>query len=90
MGFKMIMYNKKTESFRKLISGITISIFILFLNFLMSCSSYDFAVQIPHHIHQRILETENTYMVNVQYLVWNEMTQQYEWEYFTDHHVGFQ
>ena len=90
MGFKMIMYNKKTESFRKLISGITISIFILFLNFLMSCSSYDLAVQIPNHIHQRILETENTYMVNVQYLVWNEMTQQYEWEYFTHHHVGFQ
>ena len=86
----MIMYNAKTEFIRKMISGISILTFILFLNFLTSCSTYKLAIEIPNHVHQRILDTENTYMLNVQYLVWNEMTQQYEWEYFTHHHVGFQ
>tara|TARA_R100000742_G_C4247216_1_gene65958 strand:+ start:188 stop:448 length:261 start_codon:yes stop_codon:yes gene_type:complete len=86
----MIMYNKTTELTRKIISGISILVFILFLNFLLSCSSYKLAIEIPQHIVQRINSTEDTYMVSIQYLVWNDVTQEYEWEYYHDHHIKFQ
>ena len=50
----------------------------------MSCSNLETAIEIPQHIQQRILETENTYIVDVKYLVWNDMLESYEWEHYSD------
>ena len=49
------------------------------------CSSVRTALEIPQHIQQRILDTENTYIVDVKYLVWNDITESYEWEYYSDY-----
>jgi len=49
------------------------------------CSNVRTALEIPQHIQQRILDTENTYIVDVKYLVWNDITESYEWEYYSDY-----
>jgi len=51
----------------------------------MSCSNVETALEIPQHIRQRIMETENTYIIDVKYLVWNDITESYEWEYYSDY-----
>ena len=69
------------ESFYAFISVI---ILVVLISMTVSCSNVVTAIEIPQHIQQRILETENTYMVDVKYLVWNDMLESYEWEYYSD------
>ena len=69
------------ESFYAFISVI---ILVVLISMTVSCSNVVTAIEIPQHIQQRILETENTYMVDVKYLVWNDMLESYEWEHYSD------
>jgi hypothetical protein len=63
---------------------ISIIVLMALISMTVSCSNVTTALEIPQHIQQRILETENTYMVDVKYLVWNDMLESYEWEYYSD------
>ena len=51
----------------------------------MSCSTPSIGIEVPQLIQQRIYDTENTYMIKVQYLVWDDITMGYRWEYYTDY-----
>ena len=70
------------ESFYAFISVI---ILVVLISMTVSCSNVETALDIPQHIRERILETENTYIVDVRYLVWNDITESYEWEHYSDY-----
>jgi hypothetical protein len=63
---------------------ISIIVLMALISMTVSCSNVTTALEIPQHIQQRILETENTYMVDVKYLVWNDMLESYEWEHYSN------
>ena len=69
-------------------SFISIILVIILMCMTISCSNVTTALEIPQHIQQRILETENTYIIDVKYLVWNDMLESYEWEYYSDYNVS--
>jgi hypothetical protein len=75
--------NKDDNKERKY-AFISIIVLTVLLVMSVSCSNVTTALEIPQHIQQRILETENTYIVNVKYLVWNDMLESYEWEHYSD------
>ena len=78
------MKDEEQEEIKIFTSAIAIILFTLLIFSVMSCSNVETALEIPQHIQQRILETENTYIVNVKYLVWNDMLETYEWEHYSD------
>ena len=78
------MKDEEKEEIKIFTSAIAIILFTLLIFSVMSCSNVETAIEIPQHIQQRILETENTYMVDVKYLVWNDMLESYEWEHYSD------
>ena len=78
------MKDGEKEEIKIFTSAIAIILFTLLIFSVMSCSNVETALEIPQHIQQRILETENTYIVNVKYLVWNDMLESYEWEHYSD------
>ena len=79
------MKDPKDENMKRLVSLLGITVFVLMLCLAMSCSNVTTALEIPQHIQQRILETENTYIIDVKYLVWNDILESYEWEYYSDY-----
>ena len=79
------MKNEEQEEVKIFTSAIAIILFTLLICSVMSCSNVESALEIPQHIQQRILDTENTYIVDVKYLVWNDITESYEWEYYSDY-----
>ena len=79
------MKDGEKEEIKIFTSAIAIILFTLLIFSVMSCSNVETALEIPQHIQQRILETENTYIVDVKYLVWNDMLESYEWEYYSDY-----
>ena len=78
------MKDEEREEAKIFTSAIAIILFTLLIFSVMSCSNVETALEIPQHIQQRILETENTYIVDVKYLVWNDMLESYEWEHYSD------
>tara|TARA_R110002153_G_scaffold36474_4_gene107841 strand:+ start:152 stop:403 length:252 start_codon:yes stop_codon:yes gene_type:complete len=78
------MKDPKDENMKRLVSLLGITVFVLMLCLAMSCSNVTTALEIPQHIQQRIMETENTYVIDVKYLVWNDIVNEYEWEYYSD------
>ena len=78
------MKDEEQEEIKIFTSAIAIILFTLLIFSVMSCSNVETALEIPQHIQQRILETENTYIVDVKYLVWNDMLESYEWEHYSD------
>ena len=76
--------NKDDNKERKY-SFISLVILIILMSLTIGCSNVETALEIPQHIQQRILETENTYIVDVRYLVWNDITESYEWEHYSDY-----
>ena len=79
------MKEKEQEEVKIFTSAIAIILFTLLIFSVMSCSNVETSLDIPQHIRERILETENTYIVDVRYLVWNDITESYEWEYYSDY-----
>jgi len=79
------MKDEEQEEVKIFTSAIAIILFTLLICSVMSCSNMVTALEIPQHIQQRILDTENTYIVDVKYLVWNDITESYEWEYYSDY-----
>ena len=79
------MKDEEQEEVKIFTSAIAIILFTLLICSVMSCSNVESALEIPQHIQQRILDTENTYIVDVKYLVWNDITESYEWEYYSDY-----
>ena len=80
------MKNEEQEEVKIFTSAIAIILFMcLMYSVFISCSNVETALEIPQHIQQRILDTENTYIVDVKYLVWNDITESYEWEYYSDY-----
>ena len=77
------MKDEEQEETKIFTSAIAIILFTLLIFSVMSCSTVGTALEIPHHIQQRIMETENTYVVDVKYLVWNDVTENYMWEYYS-------
>ena len=82
------MKDEEKEEVKIYTSLVAIIIFILLVCSIMSCSAYSTAIEIPHHIQERIQNTEDTYILDVKYLVWNDFTQSYVWEYYSDYHHG--
>jgi len=83
------MKDEEQEEVKIFTSALAIILFMcLMCSVFMSCSNIETALEIPQHIQQRILETENTYMIDVKYLVWNDMLEGYEWEYYSDYNIG--
>ena len=78
------MKDEKQEEIKIFTSSIAIILFTLLIFSVMSCSNIETALEIPQHIRQRIMETENTYVIDVKYLVWNDIVNEYEWEYYSD------
>ena len=76
--------NKDDNKERKY-AFISIVVLMVLLCLSTGCSNVESALEIPQHIQQRILDTENTYIVDVKYLVWNDITESYEWEYYSDY-----
>lgn len=76
--------NKDDNKERKY-SFISLVILIILMSLTIGCSNVETALEIPQHIQQRILDTENTYIVDVRYLVWNDITESYEWEHYSDY-----
>ena len=79
------MKNEEQEEVKIFTSAVAIILFTLLIFSVMSCSNVETALDIPQHIRERILETENTYIVDVRYLVWNDVTESYEWEHYSDY-----
>ena len=79
------MKDGEKEEIKIFTSAIAIILFTLLIFSVMSCSNVETALEIPQHIQQRILETENTYIIDVKYLVWNDILESYEWEYYSDY-----
>jgi hypothetical protein len=79
------MKDEEKEEVKIFTSAIAIILFTLLISSVMSCSNVETALDIPQHIRERILETENTYIVDVRYLVWNDITESYEWEHYYDY-----
>ena len=79
------MKDEEQEEVKIFTSAVAIILFTLLIFSVMSCSNVETALEIPQHIQQRILDTENTYIVDVKYLVWNDITESYEWEYYSDY-----
>jgi hypothetical protein len=75
--------NKDDNKERKY-AFISVVILMVLLAMSASCSNVVTALEIPQHIQQRILDTENTYVIDVKYLVWNDVVDEYEWEYYSD------
>ena len=82
------MKDEEKEEAKIAVTVLSIITFILMMCLIMSCSNVETALEIPQHIRQRIMETENTYIVDVKYLVWNDMLESYEWEYYSDYNIG--
>ena len=78
------MKDEEQEETKIFTSAIAIILFTLLIFSVMSCSTVGTALEIPQHIQQRIMETENTYVIDVKYLVWNDMLESYEWEHYSD------
>ena len=78
------MKDEDKEEVKIFTSAIAIILFTLLIFSVMSCSNVETALEIPQHIQQRILETENTYVIDVKYLVWNDIVNEYEWEHYSD------
>tara|TARA_R110000787_G_scaffold2658_3_gene10314 strand:+ start:525 stop:788 length:264 start_codon:yes stop_codon:yes gene_type:complete len=79
------MKDEDKEEVKIFTSAIAIILFTLLIFSVMSCSNVETSLDIPQHIRERILETENTYIVDVRYLVWNDITESYEWEHYSDY-----
>ena len=79
------MKDEEREEVKIFTSAIAIILFTLLIFSVMSCSNVETSLDIPQHIRERILETENTYIVDVRYLVWNDITESYEWEHYSDY-----
>ena len=79
------MKDEEREEAKIFTSAIAIILFTLLIFSVMSCSNVETSLDIPQHIRERILETENTYIVDVRYLVWNDITESYEWEHYSDY-----
>tara|TARA_R110000823_G_scaffold248699_1_gene372273 strand:+ start:197 stop:493 length:297 start_codon:yes stop_codon:yes gene_type:complete len=79
---------EEKEEAKVAVTVLSILTLILMMCLMLSCSAVETALEIPQHIQQRIMETENTYKIDIQYLVWNDLIQSYEWEYYSDIHVG--
>jgi len=78
------MKDEEQEEIKIFTSAIAIILFTLLIFSVMSCSNVTTALEIPQHIQQRIMETENTYVIDVKYLVWNDMLESYEWEHYSN------
>ena len=78
----------KDDTKESIFAFISVIIVMILICSVMSCSNVETALEIPQHIRQRIMETENTYIIDVKYLVWNDITESYEWEYYSDYHYG--
>ena len=78
------MKDEDKEEVKIFTSAIAIILFTLLIYSVMSCSNVETPLEIPQHIQQRIMETENTYVIDVKYLVWNDMLESYEWEHYSD------
>ena len=78
----------KDDTKESIFAFISIVIVIILICSVMSCSSIETALEIPQHIRERIMETENTYIIDVKYLVWNDITESYEWEYYSDYNYA--
>ena len=74
----------KDDNKESLMAFISVAILMVLLVMSTSCSNVTTALEIPQHIQQRIMETENTYVIDVKYLVWNDMLESYEWEHYSD------
>ena len=70
---------------QRCMSLVAIVIFVVMISTIMSCSTPSIGIEVPQLIQQRIYDTENTYMIKVQYLVWDDITMGYRWEYYTDY-----
>ena len=78
----------KDDTKESIFAFISIVIVIILICSVMSCSNIETALEIPQHIRERIMETENTYIIDVKYLVWNDITESYEWEYYSDYNYA--
>ena len=80
------MKDHEDENMKRLVSLLGIIVFVLLVCVATTgCSNMVTALEIPQHIQQRIMETENTYIIDVKYLVWNDITESYEWEHYSDY-----